>query len=212
MTNLADDFFCLALDEHSGKPRIAARVAAVGLASALLAELVVAGHAVMTESGELHALDVQRPSDALAREIHELLLARPQHRDPGIWIAYLARDSFDRVGVRLGGLGVVTTVQKRRLTGTRTTYQPTNLSQIAWPGIRIAQQLSGGADIPLTDLTCTGLAVATGLISHVLWDPQLHSAARAGLPAALAQLPPPVGALLARTESAVGDAVLTNRT
>jgi hypothetical protein len=212
MTSLADDFFCLALDEHSGKPRLAPRVTAVGLACALLAELVIAGHAVMTDSGELHALDVQRPSDSLAREIHELLLARPQHRDPRIWIAYLARDAFDRVGVRLAEQGLVTPVRKKRLTGTRTVYQPTNLSATAWPGIRIAQQLSGGAEITLHDLTCAGLAAAIGLIGEVLWDPELHAPARAALPAALALLPPPVTSLLARTEIAVAEAVLTNRT
>jgi hypothetical protein len=212
VSNLADDYFCLVLDEHTGWPRLAPRVAAVGLASGLLGELVVAGHAVMTESGEIQALDVQRPADPLAREVHELLLARPQHRDPGIWISYLARDAFDRVGIRLAQLDLVTAVRKRRLTGARTVYQPTNLSTIAWPGIRIAQQLSGGAEITLNDLACTGLAVATGLIGQLLWDPELHAPARAALPAALALLPPPVTLLLSRTETAVADAVLTNRT
>jgi hypothetical protein len=212
VSNLADDYFCLVLDEHSGWPRLAPRVAAVGLASGLLGELVVAGHAVMTESGEIEALDVQRPADPLAREVHELLLARPQHRDPGIWISYLARDAFDRVGIRLAQHGLVAPVRKRRLTGARTVYQPANLSSIAWPGIRIAQQLSGGAEITLNDLTCAGLAVATGLINQILWDPELHAPARAALPAALALLPPPVTVLLSRTETAVADAVLTNRT
>jgi hypothetical protein len=212
VSNLADDFFCLVLDEHSGWPRIAPRVAGVGLGSALLAELVIAGHAVMTDINELQALDVQRPQDELTREVHELLLARPQHRDPGIWISYLARDAFDRVGMRMARLGFVTPVRKRRLTGSRTVYQPVDLSTIAWPSIRVAQVLSGGAEVTLADLTCAGLAVATEIINQVLWDPELHLAARTGLSAALSLLPPPVTALLARTETAVADAVLTSRT
>lgn len=211
MTNLADDYFCLVLDEHAGKPKLAPRVTGVGLASALLAELVIAGYAVVQDS-DIQALDVQRPEDPLARHVHELLLSRPQHRDLGIWISFLARDAFTSVGGRLAAQGLVAPVQKRRLTGTRVLYQPMNHSAIAWPGIRIAQQLSGGAEITLSDLTCTGLAVATGLIGQVLWDPELHAPARENLPAALALLPPPVASLLARTETAVADAVLTNRT
>jgi hypothetical protein len=54
--------------------------------------------------------------------------------------------------------------------------------------------------------------VATGLINQVLWDPDVHAPARDGLPAALALLPSPVSTLLARTETVVADAVLTNRT
>lgn len=212
MSNLADDFFCLALDEHTGWPRLAPRVASVGLAAALLAELIIPGHAVMTESGEIHALDVQRPSDLLTKEVHELLLGRPQHRDSGVWISYLARDGFDRVGSRLTRLGLVTAVRKRRLTGSRTVYEPVNPSAVAWPGIRLAQQLCGDAELTLPDLTCAGLSAATGLINHVLWDPEMHGPARAGLSGALALLPPPVTVLIGRTEAAVGDAVLTNRT
>jgi hypothetical protein len=212
MSNVADDYFCLLLDEHTGRSRLAPRVAGVGLGTALLTELVIAGHAVVTPAGQIEALDVQRPADPLAREIHELLLARPQHRDPGIWISYLARDAFDRVGTRLAQLGLVVPVRKRRLTVTRTVYQPANLTGVAWPGIRLAQQLSGGAEVTLADLTCTGLAVATGLVNQVLWDPDLHAAARADLPRALAMLPPPITQLLSRTETAVADAVLANRT
>jgi hypothetical protein len=212
VTNLADDFFCLMLDEHSGKPRIAPRVAGVGLGAGLLAEVVISGHCVMTEAGEIQALNVQRPDDALSREVHELLLNRPHHRDPGIWISYLARDSFARVGDRLAEQGAVSRVRRRGMTGVRVTYQPTNLTTVAWPAIRIAQELTGGAEITLTDLTCAGLAVATGLINNVLWDSGLHQTANAALPAALTLLPPPVTTLLARAETAVADAVLTNRT
>lgn len=211
MTNLADDYFCLLLDEHAGTAKLAPRVAGVGLASALLAELVIPGYAVVDET-TIVALDVQRPEDPLTRQVHELLLARPQHRDPGIWISFLARESFTEVGERLARQGVVTPTRKRRLTGTRTVYQPVDLSGVAWPGIRIAQQLSGDTELTLSDLTCAGLAVATGLINQVLWDPELHAPARANLPAALALLPQPVATLLARTETAVADAVLTNRT
>lgn len=212
MSNLADDFFCLVLDEHTGWPQLTPRVAGIGLGSALLAELVIAGYVVMTEANEIQALDVQRPPDPLARQVHELLLTRPQHRDPGTWISYLARDAFDRIGTRLTRLGLVTPVRKRRLTGTRTIYQPVDLSTVAWPSIRIAQELSGEAEVTLAGLTCAGLAVATELVNQVLWDPELHRAAKAGLPAALALLPPPVTALLACTETAVADAVLAQRT
>lgn len=211
MTHLADDFFCLLLDEHAGTAKLTPRVAGVGLASALLAELVIPGYAVIDDTGVV-ALDVQRPDDPLTRQVHELLLTRPQHRDPGIWISFLAQESFQDVGNRLAQRGVVAPVRKRRLTGSRIVYQPVDLSTVAWPGIRIAQQLGGDAEVTLSDLTCAGLAVATGLINQVLWDPEMHATARAQLPAALALLPQPITALLARAETAVADAVLTNRT
>lgn len=209
-TNLADDFFCMALDEHSGLPRLAPRVTGVGLASAILAELVVGGYATV-RAGEIEPLRVQPPADQLARDVHELLHNRPQHRDVAIWIGFLARDAFTEIGNRMTRNGMVTPVRKRRLTGTRMVYEPVDRSVAAWPAIRLAQHLADPAQITLDDLTCAGLAVATGLIDHVLWDAQLHGEARAGLPAALKRLPPPVSELLSRTESLVADAVLTNR-
>lgn len=211
MSNLADDFYCLTLDEHTGMSRLAPRVTGVGLASAILAELLIAGHVVI-EGGEIMALHVQPPQDELAGNVHTLMLNRPQHRDPGVWIGFLARDAFIEIGNRLVRRGVLTAIRKRRLTGSRIVYEPLDRSSLAWPGIRIAQSLVPADQITLNDLTCVGLAVATGLINRVLWDPELHAAARASLPAALARLPPPVAELLARTETAVGEAVLTNRT
>ncbi len=210
MTNIADDFFCIVLDEHTGWPRAAPKVASVGLASGLLAELVVAGYAVIDENG-IHARNVQPPDEPLARQVHEILLGRPQHRDIGIWLSYLAQDAFDDIGERLTAQGVVAPVRKRRLTGSRTVYMPQDLNAFAWPGVRIAGDLTRADAITLADLTCVGIAAATGSVNFLLWDEDLHVSARAAVPSALARLPQPVITLLARTETAVADAVLTSR-
>jgi hypothetical protein len=210
VSSLADDFFCLTLDERSGTSRLASRVTGVGLSSAILAELVVGGY-VTVESGEMRALRVQPPSDRLAGDLHGLMLSKPHHRDPTIWIGFLARDAFVEIGNRLARKGVVTPVRRRRLAGVRTVFEPVDHSTIAWPAIRIARNLTDSDRITLEDLTCAGLAVATGLINRLLWDPVQHASARLTLPAALTRLPPPVVELLAHTETAVGEAILSGR-
>jgi len=220
---IAGDFWCIAFDEHRLRPRVPDQVAGMGLAGALVCELLVSGHAEVTSEGELHPLNVQPPAEAVARSVFESLWAHPDERDLAIWIKYLALTSFDDVArrlvladvVRAGRPGGLMAGLRRAVgSGREVMYEATNGSKLAWPAVRVGNMLRGTPEamLNLPDLLCAGLAVATGLLDHVLWDPDLHAQARRNLPSLLTQIPPASAMVLARTESAVGDAVLTNRT
>jgi hypothetical protein len=195
----------------------------MGLAGALLTELVLSGRAEVTETGQISPLNVQPPDEEVLSSIFRQMWEHPDERDLTTWIKYLARSTYDEVAARLLADGVVTQAQaggvvagfKRMMgSGREIVYVPENGPQLAWPAVRVGNMLRGdpSAVLNLSDLVCAGLAVATGIIDHILWDPDLHAPARHNLPNLLAQIPPALAMILARTESAVGDAVLTNRT
>jgi hypothetical protein len=221
---VAGDFFCIAFDERKGRSRLPDQLTGIGLASALLAELLISGHMAITVDGEIDVLYVQPPGEPVAKRVYDLIQENREQHDLVTWIRYLGRTAYADVARRLVDGGVIRPVLQRGIVAEslrrlragrpRERHEPVNSNRLAWPAVRIANMLGQGPDgaYNLPDLTCAGLATATGLIDHVLWDSLSHAKARAALPAFMAALPPALAMLLARTESLVGDAVLTNRT
>jgi hypothetical protein len=220
---IAGDFWCIAFDERRLRPRLPRHVTGLSLAGALLTELVIHGRAEVTGAGEIYPLNVQPPSDRVLDALFRQLWEHRDEQDLSTWIRYLALTAYDDVATRLVAEGIVGQAKAggmvagfKRLMGSegQPVYIPESGPQLAWPAVRVANMLRGdpGEAVNVKDLVCSGLAVATGLIDHILWDPDMHAPARQALPRLLAQIPPALAMILARTESAVGDAVLTNRT
>jgi hypothetical protein len=211
VTRLADELFYLAHDHHSGHGRLAAPVVGIGLAAALIGELLLSQHLVVFKS-ELHPMQAAAPDDKLQADIVMLVAGRPRDRDLGVWLNFLAAEAESDVAERMAADGLLTPMRRRRMLGSsRTEYLPVNITAAAWPGIRLAGLLTSGEPMRLEDAALTGLVNATGLLKQVLWDGEVH---RPGYPTAdsvIANLPSALGALMTRTEVAIGNVLLTKR-
>ena len=210
---LADQYFLIAHEDRTGRSRLHPRATGLGLAAALLGELMLEGRIRIVE-GDLHLISRQPPRDALAHDILDLLIAQPQHRDVRIWLAFLSQDAAVRVGERLMRLGAVEPVTRRKMLSTQTLYMPNNEQQrnaAAWAPMRLANLLVRGIELSLSDRVLAGLIAATGLTRHVLWDFEAHRNAMYMLPNAIASLPGDLRELIEYTEASVGSVLTVGR-
>ncbi len=217
MSRSADDVFLMLLDERSGEPRAARRIAGLAVAAGMLGELLADSCLTITADGGVELLDAGwPPHDELEAEVYKLIHESNAH-PLRTWVDYLALDAWDRVGRRLAHDDVVQVVARRRLISKRIAYVPNDPSAVLAPVVRIGCRLTGevaGEELTLVDLTSIGLIAVAGLLDHVWWDEGLHGRARAALPEVLSQLPldHPITQLFAVTEAAVAEAMLTSTT
>ncbi|MEV4513820.1 GPP34 family phosphoprotein [Dactylosporangium sp. NPDC049525] len=207
---LADEYFCIAREDWNGRPLLHPRALGLGLAGALLGELVLFGRIVI-DDGEVYVVRRDPPADPLAHETLTQLLTQPQHREVRTWLAYLAETATDAVGQRLARAGVWRRVERRRLGRVRVSWLPADVNAVAWRPIRLAGRLISLEPIDVPDVVLAGLVSVTGLIGAVLWQPEHREVGVARLSAEVARLDQSLLHLLAFVEAAVGDAVLAPR-
>lgn len=208
---LADELFCVAHDDRTGRSRLRPRVLALGLAAGLLGELVLYRRVDVLDSGVLRVVSREAPPDALAHATLEQLLAQPQHRQVRTWLAFLAESAVDSVAHRLVLAGVWARVEHRRLGRTRIAHLPVDPNVAAWRAIRLGRLLASREPITVPDAVLAGLVAITGLTEIVLWQPEYREPGMARITAEVHRLPWPLHHLLAFTEAAAGDAVLAPR-
>jgi Golgi phosphoprotein 3 (GPP34) len=206
---LADDFFLIAHDDRDGRSRLSPKSVELGLAGALIGELVLEQR-VFVEGPRLRLISREPPSDALAHTTLATMLAEPQHREVRTWLSYLGQTAVDAIGQRLVRAGVVQQQQVRKLLRTTVRYVANDINLPAGRVVRLRRLLTSGEPMRVADTTLGGLAEATGLTGHILWDTDAASVRR--LQGMVAALPPPLRDLIVQVEAAVGDAVLSQRT
>jgi hypothetical protein len=210
---LADEFFLIAHEDRTGRSRLHPRATGLGLAGALLGELMVSDR-IRAYEGDLYVVSREPTGDPLSHDILDLLIAQPQHRELRTWLAFLAQDASVKVGERLLRAGVLEPVTRRKLMGTQTLYMPMNSNQrnvAAWAPIRLAEILVRRRPMNLSDRVLVGLVVATGLTRHVLWDFQAHRDALVHLPTIVSSLPEDLRQLVEHTEALVGSVLAAGR-
>jgi hypothetical protein len=210
---LADQFFLIAHEDRTGRSRLHPRATGLGLAAALIGELMLEGR-VRIFDGDLHIVSRQPPRDSLTHDILDLLIAQPQHTDVRTWLAFLSQDAAVKVGERLMRSGAVEPVTRRKMLSTQTLYMPNNEAQrnaAAWAPMRLANLLVRGLEMSTSDRVLAGLVVATGLTRHVLWDFEVHRHAMLLLPTAVGSLPGDLRELIEYTEASVGSVLTVGR-
>jgi hypothetical protein len=211
---LGDQFFLIAHEDRTGRSRLHPRATALGLAAALIGELMLLNR-IRVAGGELRVVSREPPGDALAHTVLDLLLAQPQHREVRTWLAFLAQEAAIGVGERLLRAGVVESVTRRRLLGAQTTvYMPTSPDQrnaAAWAPARLANLLVQGRSMDVADRTLAGLVLATGLTRHVLWDVTAHRPGITHLYAVVESLPAELRELVEQAEASVGSVLAAGR-
>ena len=218
MSRVADDLYLIAHDERSGRCRVPERVAGLGLAAALLGELMLSGHLTL-HAGGVYPLPIQdpvqgspvEPGDRLLQAVLHLVRDPRQDRDLGIWLTFLAAEAVPDVRRRLLEDGVLARVAVRRVGVRRVLHLPTDPNAAVWPGIRLAGLLSRRDPVTAADAALVCIVAAIGLLGHVLWFPDEHAPGWEHTEAIRRSLPPVLAHLVARAEAAVGDRVMTHR-
>lgn len=199
---LAVDLFLMAHRDTTGKPILHRDVTALGLAAALLAELVYA-RVVTVERERVMVLRATPCDEPIADRIVRNMRAEPQALPVPMWLEYLARTAYDDVAGRLVAAGRARRV--RRWADVR--YQPVDSHDAAWPTARMATRLRQGAVPDAGDTALLGLVVATDLHRHVLDGMPAHRvrALRAHITGSVY---PPVTTVLQHAEAFIGDTVI----
>ena len=204
---LADDFFFAAHDDVSGKIRLTDRAVGLGLAAALLGELILF-RKVTIQAGEVGVVDRRPVRDALVNGVLEEVIREPDTRPVRDWLRYFGRSAYELVGQRMVREGLVRVSETRRFRRSPG-YRPVDLNSAAWPIVRVAQKLARQEPIVLPDIVLAGLISATGLERYLrteaVTDINEYKQHLIG------GLPRPLRVLVAETEAAIGDAVLHHR-
>lgn len=209
---LADEFFLIAWDTAiSGTPVLHVQATSLGLAGALLGELVLTDRLAVRGTRVAPAGHAPVP-DPLARSVLNLIVSTPEHSDVRTWLAYLAQNTVEAVAGRLVQAGLVTREESRSLLlrkGVR--YLATDYAKGAWPSDRLEMLLVNGRPMTPADMGLAALADATGLLDTIVSDPQRRRSARRYLGTVLATMPTPLRDLAGHVQAAVGDSVLSYR-
>jgi Golgi phosphoprotein 3 (GPP34) len=201
---LADDLYLMAHHDVSGRPLLQPRAAGLGLAGALLAELMLLGN-IRVGPDRVTVADAAPPRDALAGSVLRAVLGERELHPAQTWLLYLARTAARDVSRRLAWSGYLTSV--RRWRGER--WVPVDADSAFAPLTRVKSALDPSRPLNVHGTTLAGLAAACGLHSRL----SLYLPPRTGpaLTAAVARLDLGLRELIAQTQAAVDSAVLSHR-
>ncbi|MFG1888129.1 GPP34 family phosphoprotein [Micromonospora sp. NPDC049051] len=208
-TLLADEFWFMAHDDQTGRPRLFESALNHGLAAALLAELYGEGR-ITFKQGQIELLQPWPPRNWLQHVVLDRLIAQPQHSDTRTWLAFLAATAGEQVIDRMWQVGLLRQEQVGRLWRQRTIHVPTDVNVAASSWARLSVDLRFTRRLNSFDVVLAGLALHTQLDRALLDGASL--AVRTHLRQVVAQTPQPVRDLLADLSSAVGGSVLSHRT
>jgi hypothetical protein len=203
---LADDLYLMSHHERTGRLLLSARAAGLGLAGALLAELMLAGCVHVTR-GKLDATGPAQPDDGLAARVLSVLAGEQPPRPVADWLAFLARTAPADVAERLERAGYL--VAAPALPWRAARWRPADPDCAFAPVTRVKSALSPGRPADVQSVALAGLAAACGLGARLA--DYLPPGSRARMEQAAALLDPGLRELIAQTQAAVGAALLAHR-
>ena len=204
---LADDLYLVSHHEQTGKPHLQPRALALGLAGALLAELMLS-RSIRLWRGVITAADGTPPGDDLARSVLGLVASEREHLPPQDWLLYLARTAAGDVARRLEQAGYLTRAPGRRFSRAGR-WVPVDADCAFAPLVRVKSTLGSSGPVAAQNVALGGLAAACGL-GHQL-ALYLPPGAHRRLEEAASQLDPALRELIAQTQAAVDSALLSHR-
>jgi len=206
---LADQFYLLCHHDRTGRVRLTERSAGVGLAAALLGELVYSRN-LWIQDGRLRPVRQSVPVDALAHAVLDQVAAQPGHSDVRTWVQFFGATASGLVAERLWRAGLLRPETSRRLFGARTVvYVPANSNRAAMPWALLSMKLRRGDPLFQSELFLAGLCAAAGLDRFLLDG--APSGVRRYFDEAVGSVWAPAYELVLTTQAAVGDAVLAAR-
>ena len=206
---IADDLYLLAHHERTGRPHLQPRAVGLGLAGALLAELVLPG-AVRIWRGLVIPGGGPPPSDALAHTALSAVTGEREHHPVRDWLLFLARTAAEDVASRLGEAGFLTRARTAvRWLGRTHRWVPADPDSAFAPLVRVKAAVDARGPVPV-QMCCWG-----GWRPRVGWTTRCLCTCRPRLALHLEEaasyLDPDLRALVAATQTAVESALLAHR-
>jgi hypothetical protein len=207
--SLADDFFLIGLDGRTNRPRLHAKAMGLGVAAALMAELVLSNYIQIHQNRILVASRHYAPEAREHADMLSAIIAEPQHELP-VWLTFFAQTSVDIVQERLVAHRFMH-VESRGVLRSKQTYVPVDPMSVEWRSLRIARLISKRDIRTWEDLSIIGLIVATDLTDAVMWNASPED--RENLLVILRYLndEPSLHALITQVETLIAAAVLSQR-
>ncbi|HMH91658.1 MAG TPA: GPP34 family phosphoprotein [Streptosporangiaceae bacterium] len=206
---LADELYLAAHDDVTGKPRLHPRAVALGIAAALLAELMLGGQLTPAPDGTLAAApDVPAPADALAGQVLAQVAAEQEPLGTRDWLAFLSQTAAADVAGRLAQAGYLEPVPGR-WPRSRDRWVPADQSKAFAAVVRARSALDPARPLTVPAAALAALADAAGLRPLLLQ----YAPAAARQPGELtAVLPLGMRDLIAHARAAADSALLAGRT
>lgn len=196
----------MAHNENTGKALLSPRALGLGLAGALLAELLLGGRINVAPAGVM-IMSRTPPPDRVARGVFEALLGEAEQHTAADWLKFLGQTSADEVAGRLEEAGYLDRIASRvPWRGNR--FIPVDPDCAFAPLTRALTALDQNQPVHPIGATLAGLANACGLAPRLVnYSPP--NARR--LDDAVEQLWPGLRDLISQTRAAVDSAVLAHR-
>jgi hypothetical protein len=201
-----DELYLIAHHELTGRPHLAPRAAGLGLAGALLAELVLDG-AVTMDAGTVACTGPGQASDRLTAAVAGQIAAENPLRPVGDWLAFLSCTAPADVAARLEQAGYLTPVPRRPWRAAR--WEPTDPDCAFAPIARLKAALHPSRPGDAQAVTVAGLAAACGLGPRL--GLYLPPGFRYRTDALVSLLTPDLREVITGTQAAVDAAVLAHR-
>jgi len=163
---LADDLYLLAHHDVSGRPFLQPRAIGIGLAGALLAELVLSSAIRVCADGVTIA-GRPHPSDGLARHVFDLVLRERDWHPARDWLMFLAVTAEHDVARRLAQAGYLIPAFSRR-PWRADRWVPADPDCAFASLARARTALDPARPAALHGVVLAGLATACGLASRLL--------------------------------------------
>ena len=204
---VADDLYLMAHGDRTGRPRLQPRPLGIGLAGALLAELMLAGWIGLRRDSAVVIIPGV-PQDTVMR--HALMKQIAEEPGPQLvqaWLRFLARGAARDVALRLEQAGYLEHVRSW-VPGRQGRWVPVNPDWAFAPMPRVRSALDPGRPVTPYGAALAGLAVACGL--RFLLD-QYQTQGGRSVEDAVAAVGPGLQELISQTQMAVDSAVLSHR-
>ncbi len=206
---VADDLYLLAHEEGSGKPVLQPSALGTGLAGALLAELMLVSWIGLRQQDLAVMITREAPQGAVRQ--HPLFKRIAEKQEPQSvrsWLRVLAHGAEKDVAVRLEQAGYLEHI-RGRVPWSEGRWVPVNPDWAFAPVLRARAALDPARPLTAHSATLAGLTVACGL-GFKLSDHQTPDSRP--VPDVVAQLGPGLQVLIAQTEAAIENAVMSYRT
>lgn len=206
---LADELLLITLDFRTGKGRLAEPALGIGMASALLSELIFSGSVVVIDQ-QLRIGDYPPPAERLAETLYEQTRNHLYRQDLSIqeWLAAHRRLVTDLVTDRMIRAGEVRRKEVKRLGRTSVRLFPTKPTEAFIRVQRLSSYLRTRSEVSAGDAL---LAALTDLVTAGKPLLDLDDTDREYLTQLVPLLPQPLREILQATESALVAAVRNPR-
>ncbi len=204
---VADDLYLMAHGDRTGRPRLQPRPLGIGLAGALLAELMLAGWIGLRRDSAVVIIPGVSQDTVMRHALMKQIADEPGPQPVQAWLRFLARGAARDVALRLEQAGYLEHVRSW-IPGRQGRWVPVNPDWAFAPMPRVRSALDPGRPVTPYGAALAGLAVACGL--RFLLD-QYQTQGGRTVEDAVAAVGPGLQELISQTQMAVDSAVLSHR-